>query len=113
MSANLLRDDIDKQPCLPESGCCTQMDTEQLVGSRRGRDGDQVDGEGGRRGGNAAKNVPKSCLFFKKTEPFMAVYNAGLFYFISNYSRMIKEIILYQDISQNVLICIRDIPNDE
>lgn len=43
----------------------------------------------------------------------MAVYNAGLFYFISNYSRMIKEIILYQDISQNVLICIRDIPNDE
>lgn len=112
MSANLLRDDIDKQPCLPESGCCTQMDTEQLVGSRRGRDGDQVDGEGGRRGGNAAKNVLKSCLFLKKTEPFMAVYNAGLFYFISNYSRMIKEIILYQDISQNVLICIRDIPND-
>lgn len=42
----------------------------------------------------------------------MAVYNAGLFYFIFNYSRMIKEIILYQDISQNVLICIRDIPND-
>lgn len=43
----------------------------------------------------------------------MAVYNAGLFYFISNYSRMIKVIILYQDISQNVLIYIRDIPNDE
>lgn len=31
MSANLLQDDTDKQRRLPESGCCTQMDTEQLV----------------------------------------------------------------------------------
>lgn len=27
MLANLLQDDIDKQRCLPESGCCTQMAT--------------------------------------------------------------------------------------
>lgn len=82
MSANLLQDDIDKQPCLPESGCCTQMDMEQLVGSRRGRDRDQVDREGGRRGGNAAKNVPQSCHFKEKTEPFIAVYNAVFFIII-------------------------------
>lgn len=31
MLANLLQDDIDKQRCLPESGCCTQMATERLV----------------------------------------------------------------------------------
>lgn len=31
----------------------------------------------------------------------MAVYNAGLFFIYFFYYRMIKEIILYQDISQN------------
>lgn len=40
MSANLRQDDIDKQRRLPESGCCTQMDTEQLVAAGEKREGD-------------------------------------------------------------------------